>query len=247
MPRARARQPNPLAAVAERHFAAICTALAAISPVRRCRLRRRRSAEAARARDSCDHFFARRESDITRVIARGVGMYKRILVPVDGSPASSWALGEAINLGRDQGSEMLLIHIVDDWKVATGDIATVNLEAGSRRLRQAGQALLREAERASSPGRRAGHPRPARGVGTYQRAPASCNARENVKLISSYAERTGAVACAGCFWAATQNTSWRHTPGPIFLPRASEAAHCLARHAARRSSSSTRAMIRARI
>jgi nucleotide-binding universal stress UspA family protein len=73
-------------------------------------------------------------------------MYKRILVPVDGSPASSRGLGEAIELGKDQGSEMLLIHVVDEWKVAAGDIAAVNLEVGSRSLRQAGQALLGEAE-----------------------------------------------------------------------------------------------------
>jgi nucleotide-binding universal stress UspA family protein len=73
-------------------------------------------------------------------------MYKRILVPVDGSPPSGRGLGEAINLAKDQGSEMMLIHVVDDWKVAAGDIAAVNLEAGSRTLRLAGQALLREAE-----------------------------------------------------------------------------------------------------
>lgn len=73
-------------------------------------------------------------------------MYKRILVPVDGSPASGRGLDEAISLGKDQGSEMLLIHVVDDWEVAAGDIAAVNLEAGSRKLRQVGQALLREAE-----------------------------------------------------------------------------------------------------
>jgi len=73
-------------------------------------------------------------------------MYKRILVPVDGSAASSRGLGEALNLGKDQGSELMLLHVVDDWKVAAGDIAAANIEAGSQRLREAGQALLREAE-----------------------------------------------------------------------------------------------------
>lgn len=73
-------------------------------------------------------------------------MYKRILVPVDGSPASDRGLDEAINLGKDQDSEILLIHVVDDWEVAAGDIAAVNLDAGSRKLRQVGQDLLREAE-----------------------------------------------------------------------------------------------------
>jgi nucleotide-binding universal stress UspA family protein len=73
-------------------------------------------------------------------------MYKRVLVPLDGSPPASRALGEAIELARSQGAEVQLIHVVDDWKVAAGDIAAVNLEAGSRRLREAGHALLGQAE-----------------------------------------------------------------------------------------------------
>ena len=73
-------------------------------------------------------------------------MYKRILVPVDGSPASSRGLDEAIDLGKNQGAQLMLIHVVDDWKVAAGDIAAVNLEAGAKSLREAGRALLNDAE-----------------------------------------------------------------------------------------------------
>jgi nucleotide-binding universal stress UspA family protein len=73
-------------------------------------------------------------------------VYRRILVPVDGSAASGRGLGEAIELARQLGSELLLIHIVDDWPAAAGDIAAVNLEAGARRLREAGAAVLREAQ-----------------------------------------------------------------------------------------------------
>lgn len=40
-------------------------------------------------------------------------MYERILVPVDGSPASSRSLGEAIDLAKNQGSELMLTHVVD--------------------------------------------------------------------------------------------------------------------------------------
>ncbi len=99
---------------------------------------------------------------------------------------------------------MLLIHIVDDWKVATGDIATVNLEAGSRRLRQAGQALLREAEARV---RQAGVPVTTVLLEELGLPVGACIVQRarDCQLISSYAERTGAVACARCFWAATQN------------------------------------------
>lgn len=73
-------------------------------------------------------------------------MYKRILVPIDGSPAATRGLGEAIDLAGNQGAEILLIHVADEWKVAAGDIAAVNLEAGAQRLREAGTTLLQEAE-----------------------------------------------------------------------------------------------------
>ncbi len=73
-------------------------------------------------------------------------MYRRILVPVDGSAASSQGLVEAIELAGKLGSELLLVHVVDDWPVAAGDMAGVNLEAGAKRLREAGAAVLRDAQ-----------------------------------------------------------------------------------------------------
>lgn len=73
-------------------------------------------------------------------------MYKHILVPIDGSPASSRGLSEAVKLARDQGAGILLLHVVDEWRVAAGDIAAVNLEAGSKVLREAGAELLKKAE-----------------------------------------------------------------------------------------------------
>lgn len=73
-------------------------------------------------------------------------MYKRILVPVDGSPTATRGLHEAIKLARDQGAAILLLHIVDEWRVAAGDIAAVNLDAGSKALREAGAELLKQAE-----------------------------------------------------------------------------------------------------
>lgn len=73
-------------------------------------------------------------------------MYQRILVPVDGTSTAAQGLREAIELARDQQAEILLLHIVDEWRVAAGDIAAVNLDAGAKALRDAGAELLKQAE-----------------------------------------------------------------------------------------------------
>lgn len=73
-------------------------------------------------------------------------MYQRILVPVDGTSTAAQGLREAIELARDQQAEILLLHVVDDWRVAAGDIAAVNLDAGAKALRDAGAELLKQAE-----------------------------------------------------------------------------------------------------
>ncbi len=73
-------------------------------------------------------------------------MYKRILVPIDGSPAAAEGLREAIKFARDQSAAMLLLHIVDEWPIAAGDIAAVNLDAGASALREAGAEMLKHAE-----------------------------------------------------------------------------------------------------
>ncbi len=40
-------------------------------------------------------------------------MYKRILVPIDGSETSNAALQEAVKLAKDQESQIRLLHVVD--------------------------------------------------------------------------------------------------------------------------------------
>ncbi|WP_395688631.1 universal stress protein [Caenimonas koreensis] len=40
-------------------------------------------------------------------------MFKRILVPIDGSPTSNKALVAALNLARDAGSSIRLVHTLD--------------------------------------------------------------------------------------------------------------------------------------
>jgi nucleotide-binding universal stress UspA family protein len=41
-------------------------------------------------------------------------MYKRILAPVDGSPASALGLREAVRFAKDQRARLRIIHIVDE-------------------------------------------------------------------------------------------------------------------------------------
>jgi nucleotide-binding universal stress UspA family protein len=41
-------------------------------------------------------------------------MYKRILVPVDGSATSNKALGAALQMARENGGQVLLVHVMDE-------------------------------------------------------------------------------------------------------------------------------------
>lgn len=74
-------------------------------------------------------------------------MYERILVPVDGSEPSGRGLQEAIRLAKALGSEMRLVHIVDDTPLTlspeTG-IATAPLVAD---FAEGGKAILEDARR----------------------------------------------------------------------------------------------------
>ncbi len=44
-------------------------------------------------------------------------MFRRILVPIDGSPTSTRGLDEAIGLARDQKAKICLLHVVDELAV----------------------------------------------------------------------------------------------------------------------------------
>lgn len=46
--------------------------------------------------------------------------YRRILVPVDGSPTSNKALVAALQIARDSGGHVLLVHEVDELSYLTG-------------------------------------------------------------------------------------------------------------------------------
>jgi len=65
-------------------------------------------------------------------------MYKRILVPVDGSPVSTRGLDEAIRLATLTGASIRLVHVLDQMVFMTGletytlDVMGILKEAGER-------------------------------------------------------------------------------------------------------------------
>src|SRR5690349_4120603 len=75
-------------------------------------------------------------------------MYQRILVPVDGSPASNKGLREAIALARLTGGRILVLHVVDDMSllISSAEYAGLNAEMFTA-LRLAGEKILADAKR----------------------------------------------------------------------------------------------------
>lgn len=74
-------------------------------------------------------------------------MYKRIMVAVDGSDVSDRALSHAMDLARDQGATLKLVHVVDvatlNWDL---EFADMNEIRGA--VRKRGLAVLQRAEAA---------------------------------------------------------------------------------------------------
>jgi nucleotide-binding universal stress UspA family protein len=78
-------------------------------------------------------------------------MFRRILVPIDGSPTSNRGLGEAIGLARNQKARICLLHVVDELVIATGGDGMMAMppsyvEDFMRSLRAGGKKLLARAE-----------------------------------------------------------------------------------------------------
>jgi nucleotide-binding universal stress UspA family protein len=73
---------------------------------------------------------------------KGEAMYKRILVPIDGSATSMRGLDEAVKLAKLSGASIHLVHALDQFVfVGTGETYTVDVfglqkEAGERVLGQ---------------------------------------------------------------------------------------------------------------
>jgi len=74
-------------------------------------------------------------------------MYKRILVPYDGSPPSRAGLSEAIHLATDGGATLVVLHVVSELPLLMGSEAYVNYGELSDILMKTGEQLVREAAR----------------------------------------------------------------------------------------------------
>ena len=72
-------------------------------------------------------------------------MYARILVPVDGSETSKRGLEEAIKLSKALGSELRLVHIVDDSALAMNPEAGIAAAPLVEEFAEGGKLILDEA------------------------------------------------------------------------------------------------------
>jgi nucleotide-binding universal stress UspA family protein len=78
-------------------------------------------------------------------------MFRRILVPIDGSPPSKRGLDEAIALAKDQAARICLLHVIDDSIVTPAFDGTTYMPASyiddfMKSLRAEGRRLLTRAE-----------------------------------------------------------------------------------------------------
>jgi len=69
-------------------------------------------------------------------------MYKRILVPVDGSPTATRGLREAIRLAKGHDSTLRLLHVVDRLPLTQGMEPPAIIEELLRSAERAGHAVL---------------------------------------------------------------------------------------------------------
>lgn len=82
--------------------------------------------------------------------------YKKILVPVDGSPTSNAGLREAIQIAKGQGASLQLVHVVDyHYLTMTGLEAGAYIDDLMASLMQSGRRILKRAEETA---RKAGVP-----------------------------------------------------------------------------------------
>jgi len=74
-------------------------------------------------------------------------MYRTLLVPVDGSPAATAGLGEAIRLAKAVGARLELMNIIDD-RAFDGDGGDGDESSDDLRdvVRERGEAVLRHAQ-----------------------------------------------------------------------------------------------------
>lgn len=69
-------------------------------------------------------------------------MYQRILVPMDGSDTAERGLREAIRLARGQGTQLVLLHVIDDFPSVRQLAASEPLDEQRARRRHAAEQML---------------------------------------------------------------------------------------------------------
>jgi nucleotide-binding universal stress UspA family protein len=73
-------------------------------------------------------------------------MYNRILVPTDGSHTATVGLREAIKLAKEQGSQLRIIHVLDELSTVSPEIYGSLYDRLIEQLRKTGCAVLAIAE-----------------------------------------------------------------------------------------------------
>ncbi|HLE65996.1 MAG TPA: universal stress protein [Burkholderiales bacterium] len=76
-------------------------------------------------------------------------MYKRILVPIDGSSSSRRGLREAIRLAKNQKARLCLLHVVEELFIAQTGEAVIFAEDMFKAMRASGRAILSRAAAAA--------------------------------------------------------------------------------------------------
>jgi nucleotide-binding universal stress UspA family protein len=73
-------------------------------------------------------------------------MYRKILVPIDGSATSARGLEEAVGLARATGAAMVLLHVLDTYPLAVEMATPDTWQKVVDGLRKHGEALLERAQ-----------------------------------------------------------------------------------------------------
>lgn len=74
-------------------------------------------------------------------------MYQRILIPVDGSPTSDRALGEALALARQQNAQLQLLHVIEEIHFVDIE-SSINYAELQETMRSSGNKVLTQAQTA---------------------------------------------------------------------------------------------------
>ncbi len=72
-------------------------------------------------------------------------MYKRILVPTDGSETAMSGLREAIKLAKDQRAQIRIIHVVEELVIVSSHVYGMIVDNAIADLRAAGESILASA------------------------------------------------------------------------------------------------------